>query len=390
MSLPTFSISRIVSGFFGRKNELRPLFAPVDEIVVPATAPVKVTILGTSNSVMLQGYVQGLMQTTGLEIVANTSVGSSHGVMVPLRIDDNVLARSDFVVVDLSVNEQMAVSAGLYNLDTMREMFFYILGKCQDQAVIPVFLLLPMKSHENNYAIKAHYVALCRAHGVLYYDPDDLVKSEAARTRRSWPEMFRDAYHLTPDVAQWVGRKLGEALKLADTTVSDTVEIACPQFSYVAAAPFAGGLSVIDRSTQLIAASFVRMAPGEQMTMAIEPEAAVVGIALNMSNTNANMRLQGETGLIKRLNNAFYQPEVALRLVVWQVLAPVTAKDGRIVLTCEADSPDAIVESNCHFLKRTIFPPNPVAEIAGVIVRSPIDPPVRTWRRLARPDLAAG
>ena len=351
--------------------------------------PVKITILGTSNSVMSRGYVQGLSLTAGIETIANTSLGSSHSVMVPLIINDDALAQSDFAIIDLSVNEQKAVNAQLYSLDTMRDIFFYILGKCADLKVIPVVLLMPMKWHENDYALAAAYRALCQDYGVLYYDPQAQVKDEAAGTGRSWLEMFKDDHHLLPETAQRVGLQLGEALKRANTTTGEAIIVACPRFDYIAVSPFAAGLPVVDRRTKLIGARLVRMTSGERLTVPVETGAFVVGIGLNMSNTNANLRLEGETCAVKRLNNAFYQPDGPVRLVVWQLISPVQAKDNLIQLTCEPDKAEAVVESNCHFGRNPKFPTPSMVEIAGLVVRRAGPPSQHSWRPFACPRLNA-
>ncbi len=351
--------------------------------------PVKVVILGTSNSVMRVGYVSGLARTDGIDIIANTSVGSSHSVMVPLLARDEVLAESDFVIVDLTINEQRALHRRLYNLDTMRDIFLYILEKCRRCSVIPVFLLMPMQLYEDSYAIIAEYKALCERYGVLYFDPADLVKAEAARLQRSWQDMFADQHHLTPEMAEWVGGLLGEALKGADLSTHEEVRLACPQFEFAAAAPFAGELGVIDRSTNLISASFVDMTPGNSFAMSVAPDAAVVGIVLNMSRTNANLRLEGQTRVVKRLNQPYFNLRTTLRLVVWQLITPVQAKDGRIVMTCEADSPKAKVESNDHFAQRTVFSADPQAEIAGLILRTGAVTTGFVWRPFHQPNMAA-
>ncbi len=352
--------------------------------------PVKVVILGTSNSVMRVGYVSGLARTDGIDIIANTSVGSSHSVMVPLLARDDILAESDFVIVDLTINEQRAFHRRLYNLDTMRDIFLYILEKCRRCAVVPVFLLMPMQLYEDSYAIIAEYKALCERYGVLYFDPSDLIKAEAMRLQKSWQDMFSDLHHLTPEIAEWVGELLGEALKSADVSTRGEIRQACPQFEFVAAAPFAGGLNVIDRSTNLIAASCVHMVPGNRFTMSVAPDAAVVGIALNMSRTNANLRLEGQTRVVKRLNQPYFSLRSTLRLVVWQLITPLQAKNGRIVMTCEADSPKAKVESNDHFAQRTVFPDDPQAEITGLILRRAAPLADIDWKAYAHPALGAG
>lgn len=349
--------------------------------------PVKVTILGTSNSILHTGYVSGLAQVDDIEIVANTSVGSSHSVMIPLLISDEALAQSDYVVVDLTINEQRALTPGLYNLDTMRDIFFYVLGKCRTHDVIPVFLLLPMQKFEDSYPIIREYKTLCQAYGVPYLDPERSIKAEAGRRGRAWAEMFADHHHLIPDINEWIGWMLGAALKEADRTTGDSLAITPPRFDFVAAAPFAGSLRTIQRKTNLIGLPFVQMTAGQTLTMAIEPETSIVGVALNMSNTNANLRIRGKTETAKRLNSSYFDPKRTLRLVVWQVVKTVQAKDGQVTLTCEGDDRRARVESNDHFAPSSSSFDNPVVELAGLIVRSATPSPQASWLRYCQTDL---
>lgn len=349
--------------------------------------PIKVAIVGTSNSVMRVGYVSGLAAVDGIEIVANTSIGSSHSILVPMVLEDEVLDQSDFAIFDLTINEQRALNRQMYNLDTMREIFFYILGKCRRHGVVPVFLLMPMRLYEDGYDIIAEYTALCERYSVLHVNPARLAKTQAARLGKTWVDMFQDQHHLVSEVAEEVGRRLGTALKGADLAPGETVPISWPDFTFAPAAPFAGKLKVIDRSTRLIASQLVRMVPGDKMTLAVANDAAVMGIALNMARTNANLRLEGRTQVVKRLTHPYYDPRPALRLVVWQMLAPIQADGERVVLTCQPDSKDAGIESNDHFAKAVPHADTPEAEIAGLVLRSATAPSVVAWQGYATPHM---
>lgn len=348
--------------------------------------PVKLAIVGTSNSVLRIGYVSGLARTDGIDIIANMSIGSSHSILAPMAIRDEVLDEADFVIFDFTVNEQRALNRQMYNLDTMREMFFYLLAKCQRHSVVPVFLFMPMRLHEDGYTVMAEYMALCERYGVFYVDPSPLVRSEAARLEKTWHDVFSDFHHLIPEVAENVGCYLGEALKTIDLSKGPTNRVSSPDFTFAPAPPFADGLSVIDRATALIRCSLVRMVPGESMTVSVDGDASVVGIALNMSRTNANLRLEGRTRMIKRLAHPNYDVKAGLRAVVWQLMTPLQTADGGVLLTCEADRNDDSIESNDHYA-RHIHHARPELEIAGLILRSATRSTELDWPAFNRPNM---
>ena len=336
---------------------------------------------------MRVGYVSGLARTPGVEILANMSVGSSHSVLAPMVMRDDVLDQADFAIFDLTINEQRALNKQMYNLDTMREVFAYILARCRRHGVIPVFLLMPMCLFQDGYPILGDYRDLCERHGVFYVDPSERVMAEAAKLDRTWADLFLDHHHLVSDLAEQIGQRLGEVLQAVDLAPGAMTSVAAPDFAFIPAAPFAGDLQVIDRATALIAGRLVRLTPGDSLTLSIGDSAAVAGIALNMSRTSANLRLEGRTRMVKRLAHPNYDAKGGLKMVVWQVLNPLEAAGGQVVLTCLADRKDDRVESNDHYA-RHIVRPDPEVELAGLIVRSSAAPTELDWQGYARPAIS--
>lgn len=91
---------------------------------------IKLSILGTSNSIIASGYASALRNSDEIEIVKNVSIGSSHSVLAPLRIGMLENKKFDIMIIDLSVNETNAYNKGLYNFYITESIFKYILNWC--------------------------------------------------------------------------------------------------------------------------------------------------------------------------------------------------------------------------------------------------------------------
>lgn len=342
-----------------------------------ATRKIWVAILGTSNSVMRDGYVTGLGQRRGIQVVANASLGSSHAPMLAYRLPGLDPVDFDFIVLDLCINEQRAIYRNLYDLDLTTDLFNYFLDWCARKRVTPVVLILPDQlsfghpsPHPRANEVNDHYVRMCRKYRILYFDGRRFVKT-LAKSRGTIPSnLFKDVNHLAAETAQLLGKRLGKRIKLLARTPSVRWSLTrSHSYFYLPVPP----QDTLERKTAIATVRFARMDLNTNLTIPCPAGCHVVAVALNMSQTNAALKISGHGELTKRFDNAYHDPGRSMWLVIWSLLRPVHTGNGAVRLAVTASSLASHQEDNDHSRLNALPPPDqePIVEVAGIIVRTP-------------------
>lgn len=349
-----------------------------------ATRNLRVAILGTSNSLMRDGYVIGLGQNPGIKIVANVSLGSSHSPMLAYRLPDLEHVDFDILILDLCVNEQRAIYRNLYDLGISTDVFNYVIDWCGRKRVTPVALILPdqhcfsppSKQPRANEA-HDHYVRMCKKQHVPYFDGRRFIKSLAKSSGTGPVNLFKDVNHLAPETAQLLGKRLGNRINaLMGNPIVRWSIVRSHTYTYIPV-PLE---NTIERKTSIATVRFARMKQDSNLTITCPPRCHVVAVALNMSQTNAALKISGDGELIKRFDNAYHDPSRSMWFVIWCLLNPVNTGIGDIHLSVTPSSLTSDQEDNDHS-RPNMLPPadqESVVEVSGIILRTPSRWRVRT------------
>lgn len=354
---------------------------PVRPSVAGERPRVRAAILGTSNSIMKNGYLIGLANND-VEVVRNASLGSSHAVMVPFRLPLLEDVDFDVLILDVVVNEQKAYLAKLYNLELSLEIFVFLLAWCFRKRVSLVVLLMPNKSAFrseellNAHAMRSHYRKICGRFGVPVFDGFEFVERLAGFWNRSAVSFFKDSHHLNGFCAQVLGRALGCYLhtQLAPFSILQDREVQSSDFRFVSAIQATHSIEIVERKTSIASVNFLRLVPGEKIAISFPDRCEVVGVVLNMSQTNASILLEGATTLRKRLDSLYFEPGRPLWLVCWSLVTAVEV-EKELLLQCFPSDLTVDSEKNDHSSHRKVdyVGQSPVVEIAGIIVRNPLE-----------------
>lgn len=326
---------------------------------------IKVGILGTSNSLIGGGYSYTLAAFPGIEVVANASLGSSHACMVPYRLNRLNDVDLDYLVIDICVNEQRALYPGMYNLEQTEDVFRYVLLWCSRRGVKPIFLLMPeMLPGPAHLARKVRdaYHRLGGKFGVEIEDGYSLLDQITVTEQRSVESCFADLVHANPEFSREIGRRLGNSILLSSGKKKRRRIFLASEMWF---APTTVG-KVKQRGTNLVTEKFSQMGEGDAVTVGVGAGSRVVGLALNMSQTNASLRINGK---VKRLDNAYYDPERSMWMVVWGLIDPIESSSGSVKIEV-VRSQDGVGELTDHIEGRpipTYEDQPPLVELAGII-----------------------
>lgn len=322
-------------------------------------SPIKIAVLGTSNSIMRNGYTYTLSNKE-TEVIKNISIGSSHSTVIPQQLIKLDEIEFDVLIIDISVNELRAFSRSkdLYNLKTSENIYNYLLCWCHKKNVIPVFLILPTNVKSFNHkVITEFYEKLCIKNKQFYFNGYHYLDRLSQLTNRSFDSFFNDPLHLNQLTASTLGRHLAHKIsELFDTNKTKDIiitenEVDYLEFKFVKPSNFK---KVITRKTSLIEEELIVLNKFDSAEIKHEEDFIIAGISLNMTQTNSLVKISGEKHLLKSFENNFYNEEKPLVLVNWQIINTVESKNKRIDLSIEELSLDNEIEFNDHLNIRKI------------------------------------
>jgi hypothetical protein len=345
---------------------------------------INVCILGTSNSVMKDGYVVGLLKDNAINIHKNISVGSSQAAIVPYCLSKHSLADCDVVVLDLLVNEQRALWLHDYDISLSSQIFDYFLSVCSSAKVLPIVLLMPELTgyqsqikNEKFQKMRKHYIDLCSQRSIPYYDGYAHTEHLSESLKIPFAKLFKDLSHMLPIYAQNIGVALAKAIgRICDMAERCECDLMTHDFGYTDLVSSSSSSSsddrFITRKTSIAEDSFLKLALNETFDVSLSNKVEVVGIAFNMAQSNGILGFFGEKESYKALSTAYFDPERALWLVIWSLLKPVLpGKNGKLQLKCLWQVDTANVEFHDHgkySLEKYADEPIRI-EIAGLVTR---------------------
>lgn len=343
-------------------------------------SPIRAAVLGTSNSVRRGGYVVAL-ESPAFTVIRNVSLGSSHSVMIPCRLPLLEKDSFDVLIIDIGVNEQNGLCQGLYDLSGSEAILKYILQWCARRKILPLLLLFPEKksflgkSKGHEMAVRRFYQSLCQSYGVLFFDGYRLLERLANEWHRSPESLFKDDHHPNIFFSRIIGSLLSQAFLVQQNSFKTChwQSTYCP-VKYIPIDAYCDKRAIVCRKTSIASGKFVRLESGTTVQVSVPDSCEIIGVAINMSQTNGGLRIEGNEVLLKRLDNNFFSPlERPLWFVIWSLLSPVSVTNGKVSLTVVPVNIAEKFERNDHssHSKVDYNKHGPVVEIAGLVVRCP-------------------
>ena len=191
--------------------------------------PKKILIIGESNSVGRDGWIQGLSLFLPNSEIINHSIGST-GIFNSIRILEgikngeyqNLIEGVDLLVIDSFIQDSLFFSKDecLY-----KNLIGYVLGsfnknlKCQ----IAYLAFEPLNIDEPIKKLKNNLFENCLNHKVIFYDVKNFLIEHALRNNIEISEMFSDSSHPKKEFSALMGydfaTNLNKNLKLSDHSI---------------------------------------------------------------------------------------------------------------------------------------------------------------------------
>ena len=329
----------------------------------------RVVIVGTSNSVMRAGYTVPLKAEFG---AANYSIGSSNNCVFALRADFVARHPGAVMVTDFVVNDNLSYAVGTLNEDIVYSHFVSMLGTCSKLNIVPIVHIMPHSwARARNGVIRDRYLALAHKFNLPFFDGFAYVET----LYRLYPELnafgWTEGAHIQPPLARVIGRSLARGIRLVAASPrrrrrgGDSWSVRRIQLSNFS------GESVIKRANSLISLSFAKMAPGSSFAVPGWPDGEIVGLATNMSHSNAVAEVVGETRGAFRTRTVYFGDGAPLRVAAWHFSKPIATRDKSVTLTCLSPETDP-GEPICDAARRAPAPEDVSLELECLFERRPL------------------
>lgn len=264
----------------------------------------KILILGTSNSILHDGWVAGLRQALPDADITNLSVGASPGTQFGLNMKTD-LTPFDVVFFDSVVNDEnlrQLVGEDQFSTRVLYEIISTI--SAQTPAIVMGFSnARHLDAHSEIYTQRRTLARLCRAQ---FLGIHELVEKFGRRLLPSDTELFdAGGAHPTRDLQRYFGYALGRLL-LSDSTMlrraPDAVDFS-DRFESENATDLAAQGTLLSKANSIMSRSLLEVRPGSSLNF--RSHGVCLGLNVNAMETKAIVALDGPLG--RRLKDLWYE-----------------------------------------------------------------------------------
>lgn len=335
------------------------------------TPPLKIAIIGTSNSLARTGYVPALQRRLGTRI-ANFSVGASgsvHSIHSAAGVDFSAF---DVCIVDFAVNEEVQFKSGIANPLLVSGILRHLVCRCFAGRCLPVFLILPRRTTDAAGAVaRAFYRAVAKEFGCPVLDGYRLLE-DLVRLGLPQELAFSDPAHMTLEASDIVAELLGAfCLDEARGIGWEPKALDGADYRDFSLRALVGdGLALASRRNSRFTGDFVQVPSPQTLTVSVPEGSSAVGIRLNLAKTSAYLSIEGRDRMLVDCRNlAFVSSSKEFVSAVLPLPQAVRERDGviRIVVSAAPDR-DGTEPGHVFINRRLKFPASGAAEIASLVL----------------------
>jgi hypothetical protein len=155
---------------------------------------IKVAVVGTSNSVLKDGWVTRFRGLNPSMEVHNYSLGATTSLWGSYIVEKkNIASEYDYCVIDFCINEEQFFRFGLHDQACCAAYLAALLEKFHGKRCIPIVLIftrLPYANELDNIHVRSIYRWLCREYGIRTIDVSGLFQKLMVDLHRPKEEFY--------------------------------------------------------------------------------------------------------------------------------------------------------------------------------------------------------
>ena len=309
--------------------------------------PLKVAVLGTSNTVAAWGYYPHLARANGLK-VERFALGGSSSFVAILFLDAILASRPDVCVIELAVNDATMVRLGETHTGHIEQTYRFLIARLRAAGITPQILILPHLDFMTASPVRDIIRTVAEDLTVDVLDGYDLVTGLTADSARA--SAFTDKSHITAEMSLTLAGILVERINGLNRRPVAPVP-APASYRYQTANTFQTDGRIISLGTSLFSGQALVFEDMTTTEVDLAPEEHIVAIAFDMCRSTGSLGFSGKTETIKALYNRYVGPDPsALFACVVALRQPVAGENGRVRLSL-SDAGDTPADRNAHYIR---------------------------------------
>lgn len=260
----------------------------------------RVAVVGTSNAVLRDGYVPGLMSAPSLATVRRHCLGGSPSILLPMIAEEMNPSDYDVCIIDTCINDDVHFNAKCLTVLDAYEHLLSFMRPLARAGCMPLLLALhELDNYGKKTAASELYRALADRFGCGHYDARWFFSRQSARGTLPLAPMFRDKAHPNAETSFALGSEVAKHLRTLRLPWSppDELELAGPNFRLVRPALFQGAAAgIVVHESSLRSDEFLPLGEGQSIMVELNPRERLCGFLFNSVSSDGVLRIQGPRG----------------------------------------------------------------------------------------------
>lgn len=256
----------------------------------------KILILGTSNSILKNGWVFGFQQAFPEAEISNMSIGASPGIQFSTALATD-FSKYDFVFLDSIPNDQNTIKF-IGDISYFEEIIYQIMSTIASQTnLISLGFTLAnrLRSNSNIYNHRKHISNIL---GQQFLDIKDILIKFGKKYNHQDKDLFEHSAHPDWRISQAIGFFLGRMLREKTFRFHRANGEFSAHFQTVNAGECTTSGEVIQRANRLISLDLLRLRAGQNVSLPCSE--LCVGMYINSKNSSGILEIKNkETSFYK-------------------------------------------------------------------------------------------
>lgn len=300
----------------------------------------KIAIVGTSNSVLTNGYAPLYQAIEYPHQVDNYSLGGTICQYLPFAFEKyDILKRYDFLITDCCPNDSNAYHCKQRSADWLYNEIFTILSLVKETQIKHLHLIFPF--HDSSFMQKMH-VQICEELSIPYLDIGAILSPLAAKE-----DLFQDIHHISPFYAKQAALLIKEKRKEicnAPFLPSPHTHITKKYTYFDLVKNFQNNYPVITRATSLLAENFIQIKNKQELSIDKLPALHLEGLCY-YTNKDAGIFNLSSENCVRNYSLYFPTADYIYYQAIPQDAFPVQST-LKIQSGFNKKSPSIIIENN--------------------------------------------
>lgn len=297
----------------------------------------RLALVGTSNSVLKEGFSTALASSSLVSALGNFSIGASSSVHVVKSTSGVDFSVYDFCLFDFAVNEDVLLRNGATSPDQVRHNLDYLVTRCLQAGCLPVIVVFPKPIKAEVSESRDFYLEYARSLHLPCFDGYEALEYLGEKHGLTLDQLFLDKTHVKPWVARFFADTILESLQRLVSKKGETVPGHCQ-----AAVLDQIALSSIDlisddhvyrQNTKFQDAFCILRNDGYLEVDIPDPHASVMGICVNLAKTSCILSIEGVHSCLIDLRNGYFEnSKIKLTISMLPLRYSIQPKDGKVKL----------------------------------------------------------